>query len=333
MVMPLPSVFRRQGAGAEFELVRRFRQPIDKVWSALTTPARLSEWMGVDWLSGDGPLSEGGDFSYRFKNSDMETRGRVLRFEPPRVLEHSWYDNKPPGAVIRWALEPDGEGCRLTLTHRMGQIDDIPRTAAGWTSLLESLAASIGEDGVSVGVGMDDWRRLRDAYAESLPAEATRDGRRIEVAGVPALRFERRLGRPVAVVWEALTTPAGIARWMQAEAIVEPHVGGRYRLAFHEFDHVMEGEVTGWEPPRLFAYTWPEAHAGGDSLVRVTLEPDGEGCRLVLLHSFRAGGDLADFASGWHWHLDGLEDAAEGVARSFDKPRWEMLRMAYRMTL
>lgn len=333
MVMPLPSAFASRDGAAEFSLVRRLRQPMGKVWAALTTPERLADWMGVEWLSGEGALSEGADFSYRFRNSDLESRGKVLCFEPPRVLEHSWFDNVAPGTVIRWALEPDGEGCRLTLTHRFGQPDDAPRTAAGWTSIIEQLAVSLGEPGAVASTGMDDWRRLRDAYAASLPPQATRDGRRIEVAGAPALRFERRLGHPVAVVWEALTTPAGIARWMQADAVVEPRVGGRYRLAFHAFDHVMDGQVTGWEPPRLFEYTWPEAEAGGDSLVRVTLEPDGEGCRLVLLHTLKAGGDLADFASGWHWHLDGLDDAARGLARTFDKPRWEVLRAAYRMTL
>ncbi|QUD86346.1 SRPBCC domain-containing protein [Phenylobacterium montanum] len=333
MVMPLPSAFRRRDGAAEFELVRHLRQPVDKVWAALTTPQRLAAWMGVEWLSGDAPLKRGADFSYRFLNSDLESRGKVLRLEPPHVLEHSWFENVAPGTVIRWAVEPDGDGCRLTLTHRFGQVDDAPRTAAGWTSILEQLAVALEEPGAVLPAGMDDWRRLRDTYAAALPPEATRDGRRLEVGGLPALRFERRIRRPAQAVWEALTTPEGIARWMQAEAIVEPRVGGCYRLAFHDFDHVMEGAVTAWDPPRAFEYTWTEAQAGGDSLVRVTLEPDGEGCRLVLLHTLKAGGEMADFASGWHWHLDCLDDAAEGVASRFDRARWEVLRAAYGMTL
>ena len=333
MVAPLPASFRSEPGTTEFDLMRRLRQPIEKVWAALTTPQRLADWMGVDWLASDGPLTQGAEFSYRFHNTDMETRGRVLRFEPPYVLEHSWFDNVPPGAVVRWALEPDGDGCRLTLIHRFGQPDDAPRTAAGWTALMESLAVSLGEPDAAPPAGKDDWRRLRDAYAETFPQAALRDGRQTQVDGATILRFERLIARPAAVVWEALTTPEGLARWMQSDAQVEPRQGGRFHLAFHGGEHVMDGEVTCWAPPSVLEYTWPEAQAGGDSLVRFELSPKGAGCRLVLIHTLKAGGDLADFASGWHWHLDALDGAVDGVARTFDKLRWESLRTMYRATL
>ncbi len=333
MAVPLPSAFRAQGAAQEFDLTRRLRQPIEKVWAALTTPERLAAWMGVDWLGVDGPLSQGAAFSYRFHNTDMETRGRVLRFEPPHLFEHSWFDNIPPGAVVRWRLAPDGEGCSLTLTHRFGQMDDAPRTAAGWTALIEALAVSLGEPGAESPPGMEGWRTLRDTYAQAFPQAALRDGRKADVGGASVLRFERLMTCAPATVWEALTTPEGLARWMQSEAVVEPRVGGRFRLAFHGGEHVMDGQITAWSPPDLLEYTWPEAQAGGDSLVRFELSPQGEGCRLVLIHTLKAGGDLADFASGWHWHLDALDDAVKGVGRTFDKPRWEALRAIYRATL
>ena len=127
--------------GTRLELVRRLRQPIDRVWAALTTPARLAAWMGVEWLGGDGPLKIGDAFDYRFANTDMESRGRVLSFDPPRMFEHSWFENIPPAAVVRWSLAPDGEGCILTLTQYAGPPEDGPRTAAGWTMLLDSINA------------------------------------------------------------------------------------------------------------------------------------------------------------------------------------------------
>src|SRR3569623_1470980 len=64
--------------------------------------------MGVEWLSGDAPLREGGPFDYRFHDSDMASRGTVLRLQPPRLLEHSWFANLPPGSVVRWALAAHG---------------------------------------------------------------------------------------------------------------------------------------------------------------------------------------------------------------------------------
>jgi len=85
------ALFRRlSDTRDEIELVRDYRKPIDKVWAALSTPARIEDWMGVEWLpDASAPLILGGPFRYRFKNTDMETQGTVLRLEPPHVLEHS----------------------------------------------------------------------------------------------------------------------------------------------------------------------------------------------------------------------------------------------------
>ncbi|HEX4736630.1 MAG TPA: SRPBCC family protein [Allosphingosinicella sp.] len=328
--MDIAAAFHPLPVGGELVLTRRYRQPVEKVWTALSTPERLAEWMGVEWL-GDGTLGEGAAFDYRFRNSDMESRGRVLRFEPPRLLEHTWFDNFPPGSTVRWALEPDGEGCLLTLTHVFRAPDDGPRTAAGWTSILDSLAASLGEktEGQS---GMEAWRTRRDRYAASFPPEANRDARLAEENGSPTLRFERLLKKPVDAVWAALTEPEQIARWL-TKAEVEPRVGGRFHLDFHDGASIVDGRILRYEPPRLLETSWPEKNANGDSLLRFELFPTEQGTKLVLTHRLDAGGDLADFASGWHWHLDALDKALEGETVPFDEQRWRLLRKVYQMTL
>jgi uncharacterized protein YndB with AHSA1/START domain len=211
-------------------------------------------------------------------------------------------------------------------------VEDAPRTAAGWTMILESLARGLGED-LPPPRGKDDWRAARDRYAATFPARALRDGRRTEVEGHPALRFERLLSHPPQAVWNALITPEAISRWLQARATFEPRLGGRVELCFEQADHAMVGEVLAFDPPRRLEYTWPERHAGGDSFVRFDLEPSEAGCRLVLTHVFRKGGDLADFASGWHWHLDALDRALDGESVAFDRARWEALKRAYAATL
>lgn len=333
MAHPTRAEWRKTSDGARLMLRRRLGQPIDKVWAALTIPERLTAWMGVEWLGENGPLRVGAPFDYRFANTDLESRGQVLVLEPPRVLEHSWFENIPPAAVVRWALEPDGEGCVLTLTHSAGPPEDGPRTAAGWTQLLESLAADLGESDAQVGGGKDVWRRRRDAYAAVFPPEALRDGRRIEVEGHPALRFERRLGRPAAAVWSALVEPEALKRWLQAEATIDPRPGGRFHLVLGGGSSRMEGRILRWEPPRVLEYTWPERTAGPGSVVRFELFDDPAGSRLVLTHILPDGGDLADFASGWHWHLDALEPALEGEAVAFERPRWAALKGAYAATL
>lgn len=311
-------------------LTRDYPHPIARVWAAIATPARIADWMGVEWLGDAGAaLREGAHFDYRFHGSDTESRAHILRYDPPHLLEHSWFENLPPPATVRWALEEKDGGTRLTLAHVMPVPDDAPRTGAGWTTLLEALGASL--DGVPFKPART-WTELRDDYAARFGPEATRDGRVRRVGGRAILTFERILHHPRAAVWDALTTPAGIARWWQSTAEVEPRVGGRFHVAFDHADHSMTGTITAFDPPRRFAFTWPEL-GDGDSVVTFDLAEHPAGCRLVLTHDLPGDADVADFASGWHWHIDGLDDAAAGRATPWDEARWKALRGIYGQTL
>jgi uncharacterized protein YndB with AHSA1/START domain len=245
------ALFRRLAeARHEIELVRDYKNPINKVWAALTTPARIEDWMGVEWLSDrDAPLKDGGPFNYRFNNSGMETNGTVLSLERPRLLRHSWFDNTGDGSIVTWRLDPLDDGCRLTLTHRLPMTEEAPRTAAGWTMIMGGLEAWL--DGVTF-IPDRTWRQARDDYAERFGPEATRDGRLVEIDGEKTIRFERSLNRPVERIWAALTTPQDIKGWLQATAEIDPRVGGRIHLIFHSSgDHRMTGGIRAFDPPRL----------------------------------------------------------------------------------
>jgi hypothetical protein len=75
------------------------------------------------------------------------------------------------------------------------------------------------------------------------------------------------------------------------------------------------------------------SNIAGRRRTRTAIRSSGGGTRLVLTHRLDAGGDLADFASGWHWHLDALDRALEGETVPYDAQRWRMLRKVYEMTL
>ena len=102
--------FRALKPGMELSLTHRYRQPMQTVFAALSTPERIAEWMGVEWTGDSGPLKIGSSFSYRFSNSELPSEGRVTAYDPPHLIEHTWFENMPPAASIRWALEPDGTG-------------------------------------------------------------------------------------------------------------------------------------------------------------------------------------------------------------------------------
>lgn len=77
-------------------------------------------------------------------------------------------------------------------------------------------------------------------------------------------------------LWEALTTPARLARWfLPVEG--ELTVGGRYQLVGNA-----GGTITRCEPPEALDLTWE--FAGTTSWVRLRLAPEEERARLTLEH-------------------------------------------------
>lgn len=140
----------------------------------------------------------------------------------------------------------------------------------------------------------------------------TRTGDTFEVV------FERRIARPIEKVWAAVTVPERIADWL-AEAEVDLRVGGRYRLRFPG-GYGTDGMITVLQPPRLLEYTWPDPEHPR-SVVRITLEPDGEGCRLTLVQTALSSTTAAGVVGGWHTHLEGLPGAADGVRTAWTQAR------------
>ena len=127
------------------------------------------------------------------------------------------------------------------------------------------------------------------------------------VDGRPAVRFERRLAHPAEAVWRAVTEPEELRHWFPATVTLDPRRGGRIEFAAEDAP-TTEGEVTEYDPPRRFAFTW------GGSLVSMELEPedDGAACRLTFVHVLETRVAAARDAAGWHVCLDRLEDRLAG---------------------
>lgn len=150
--------------------------------------------------------------------------------------------------------------------------------------------------------------------------------------GGSIVAFERRIDRPVEKVWAALTVPERVSDWL-ASADIVLEVGGRYDLRFHDSDDAMAGAITRLEPPHLLELTWRE-NDGSESTLLWTLEADGDGCRLNLVHTFPTDvRDVPGFVSGWHQHLDAVTAACDGAATPWDPARWKALDERYRVSL
>jgi uncharacterized protein YndB with AHSA1/START domain len=132
------------------------------------------------------------------------------------------------------------------------------------------------------------------------------------------LVIERRIQKPVAKVWAALTVPERIADWFTPVEL-DLRIGGIYRLSFPQDGYSIDGVILELEPMRVLAHSWPDpAHA--DSVVRYELEPDGGGCRLTFTQTGLPR-QYAGSIAGWHVFLHGLPGATEGMRTEWTRTR------------
>jgi uncharacterized protein YndB with AHSA1/START domain len=137
----------------------------------------------------------------------------------------------------------------------------------------------------------------------------------------PSLTLKRRLNAPPEKVYTAWTDPEKIARWFgpasvkagTEQASIDARVGGRYRVSFttqdggyHEVGGVYRELVANQR--LVFSWAWhstPER----ESLVTVTLKPDGEGTLLTLHHEAFYDQTACDgHQRGWSGALDKLAE-------------------------
>ncbi|HLF28754.1 MAG TPA: SRPBCC domain-containing protein [Anaerolineae bacterium] len=95
-------------------------------------------------------------------------------------------------------------------------------------------------------------------------------------------------------VWRAWT--AEISKWWTRPyfidpervtgLVLEPQLGGRFIEMWGEQGAgYLLGHVIEWLPPQRLAFTWTEkAWTGAATVVWVTLEPEGQGTRVTLVH-------------------------------------------------
>lgn len=110
------------------------------------------------------------------------------------------------------------------------------------------------------------------------------------------LTLVRRIAARPSIVFDALTTPEGIAQWWGPDggpvllAEINPRVGGRFRVRFRTLDgleHESSGEYLELVRPERLAmsWRWVAGEDPGESLLEFDLRADREGTELTLTHS------------------------------------------------
>jgi uncharacterized protein YndB with AHSA1/START domain len=117
------------------------------------------------------------------------------------------------------------------------------------------------------------------------------------------------LAHAPAAVWDALTDPGSLARWLMPNDFA-PVVGHRFMFRTKPapgFDGVVHCEVLAIEPQQMMRISW-RSDAGLDTTLTWTLTPAGTGTRLSLDHDgfdadpmLRRARDV--MGGGWDGHI------------------------------
>ena len=123
---------------------RRYRQAIEKVWAALTTPERLADWLAEAQVD----LRVGGTIRLNWNNGMHQADMTITVCDPPRALAWRWTIGERD-TLVRFDLTPEGPdglgGCALTLTHSGLSLDGARDggVRAGWHAHLEALPDAV----------------------------------------------------------------------------------------------------------------------------------------------------------------------------------------------
>ncbi len=134
-----------------------------------------------------------------------------------------------------------------------------------------------------------------------------------------SLTLVRRIAARPSIVFDALTTPEGIACWWGPDdgpvllAETDVRIGGRFRVRFRTLDgleHESSGEYREVVRPERLAmsWRWENGENPGESLVEIDLWAIAEGTELTLTHSRLHDEDTRlTHEEGWSGALNKLE--------------------------
>lgn len=137
-----------------------------------------------------------------------------------------------------------------------------------------------------------------------------------------SLTLVRRIAARPSIVFDALTTPEGIAGWWGPDdgpvllAQTDLRVGGHCRVRFRMLDgteHESDGEYLEVEPPErlVMTFRWTNggepAENGAISRIEIALRPIDTGTELTFTHAqLQNEASRASHADGWSGSLDKL---------------------------
>jgi uncharacterized protein YndB with AHSA1/START domain len=190
---------------------RRFRQPAERVWRAVSAPEEMGSWFPSEVI-GDRVVGAELVFDDEAQRAAARAegeptraegplfRGRVVVYDPPKVFSFTW-----GGELLRLELVPDRDGTLLVFTQLLSHQSVAARNGSGWHACLDALGRLLDAPGAEA--GEVDGLALYQRYVERLGPELGRaDGR-------GAATWERSTHVDPDRVRTATSDPAEMAAW------------------------------------------------------------------------------------------------------------------------
>jgi uncharacterized protein YndB with AHSA1/START domain len=156
------------GADATLTFHRVYRHAAERVWDAIATPEGLRAWLMCTHAVIEGRA--GGRIELVSGPARYHSTGKILVWQPPRVLEYEWnvepVPEMPRGehAIFRYELSPDGDSTQLLVTYRRITRQTARGFLPGTHAFLDRLEAQLD------GRAQPDWLERFAALRPEYPA-------------------------------------------------------------------------------------------------------------------------------------------------------------------
>ena len=147
----------RATPNVKVSVTRHFDASPERVFDAWLDPEMIGKWMFGPALREEEVLRivadarVGGSFSFlvRRQGQEIDHVGKYREIDRPRRLIFTWgiAGESEDESLVIIEIVPQETGAELTLTHEMDAkwADYASRTEAGWSKMLEALAATLGQ--------------------------------------------------------------------------------------------------------------------------------------------------------------------------------------------
>lgn len=148
---------------------RTYRHLCEHVWNAIATPEGLRDWLMCTFALVES--RSGGQIELVSGPAGYHSTGKILTWDPPRILEYEWnvapLPEMPRGerAIFRYELTPDGNSTDVLVTYRRITKQTARGFLPGLHAFLDRLEAQLDKEPLpdwllrfnQLGTDYSDW--------------------------------------------------------------------------------------------------------------------------------------------------------------------------------